>query len=296
VTAFLNAVGFGIVTASFLALATTGLSLQYSVSRLPNFAQGDIMTVGAYAAYVANGWFHSLVFDGIFAGLAGAAMAWIVYMALIRPFANRLGTNRLTAVVSTLAGALIIENVLLMFFGGNAVAFPTVSGVSNHIGPFLLTNEQLVIIGVSLASIIALHALLKFTIVGKAVRAVADHRDLARVSGLPAGLLTQLTWAFSGLLTGVSGFVLGLTAGALVPTLGFSYLLVIFAAAVVGGIGSIRGALGGALIIGVGMEVSAVYLSSDYKQVFALFLLIATILIRPTGLLGGSRSARKVAA
>ena len=293
-TAFFNAVGFGVVTAALLALATTGLSLQYGVSRLPNFAQGDIMTVGAYAAYAANGPFHSLAIDGIAAALAGAAMAWLVYMALIRPFASR-GTNRLTAVVSTLAGSLIIQDVLLIIFGGNATAFPTIQGATEHIGPLLFTTEQLVIIGVALVVIAGLHATLKFTFIGKAVRAVADHRDLSRVSGLPAGMLTQLTWAVSGVLTGIAGFVLGLTAGALVPTLGFDYLLIIFAAAVVGGIGNVGGALFGALIVGLGMTVAAVYISSDYKEVVALILLIATILIRPTGLFGGRSSARRFA-
>lgn len=294
-TAFFNAVGFGVVTAALLALATSGLSLQYGVSRLPNFAQGDIMTVGAYAAYTVNGAFHSLAIDGVIAALAGGVMAWLVYLLLIRPFAQRSGTNRLTAVVSTLAGSLIIENILLVIFGGNPVAFPTVQGASDHIGPFLLTNEQLVIIGVALVALLALHAALKFTFIGKAVRAVADHRDLARVSGLPAAALTQLTWAFSGLLTGIAGFMLGLTAGALVPTLGFDYLLVIFAAAVVGGIGNIGGALVGALIVGIGMTVGAVYISSDYKEVVALILLIVTILLRPTGLFGRRQSARRFA-
>ena len=137
----------------------------------------------------------------------------------------------------------------------------------------------------------AVHVLLKYTKFGKAQRAVADSRDLARVTGINSERIIRLTWLIDGVIAGFAGFLLGISSGTLSPTLGQGYLLVIFAAAILGGIGKPYGAMAGALVIGLAMEISALYIPASYKEAVAFGLLILTLLARPNGIFAAPRAA-----
>jgi branched-subunit amino acid ABC-type transport system permease component len=139
---------------------------------------------------------------------------------------------------------------------------------------------------VAIMVMIALHIMLKYTRLGKAQRAVADSAELARISGVSAAKIVNLTWLIAGAVAGLGGFVLAATTGTFDSTLGFGFLLPTFAAVIIGGIGKPYGAMIGAVFIGVTMEVGALYIPPDYKQSLAFVLLILVLLIRPTGILG----------
>ena len=287
---FLLGVGFGLVTAAILALATVPLSLQMSVARIPNFAHGEILTAGAYAAYVVNEHVQNVYLEAIAAAVAGGITAFLLNLLLLQPFARRK-PKLLILFILTIAGSLIIQNVILLFFTGNSLAYKLPPSPPHKIGPFLLTGLNLFSIAAAVVVMLAVHVLLKYTKFGKAQRAVADSQDLARVTGINAERVIRLTWLLDGTMAGFAGFLLGISSGTLTPTLGQGYLLVIFAAAILGGIGRPYGAMAGALVIGLAMEISALYIPASYKEVVAFGLLIVTLLLRPNGIFAAPRVA-----
>ena len=288
-TLFLG-LGFGLVSASVLAISTVALSLQFGVTRVPNFAHGEIMTVGAYAALSTLQATHSAVLAAIAAIAAGAALGAALNKFLFGPFQNRHAA-RLTLFVLTIAASLIVQNVVLLYYGGATQPVPLGGGTPHRLGPFLFTTQQELIIVLAVAIMLGVHLLLKYTYFGRAQRAVAENLALARASGVNAAGVISRTWLLTGALAGLSGFVLGITTGGLYPAMGFQFLLVVFAAAILGGIGQPYGAMAGALVVGVTMEVSALYITSDYKTVVAFALLILALLFRPQGLVSAPRPA-----
>jgi branched-subunit amino acid ABC-type transport system permease component len=286
----LLAVGFGLVTAAIIALSTVALSLQYSVTNIPNFAHGELMTLGAYGAFVVQKNFSdNVILQAVAAALIGGFFAWAMNRFVIQPFTRRKARN-LVLFILTLAISLIYQNGILLVFGGSNVGYPVATGDPMHLGPFIFTTEDLAIIGSAVAIMFAVHLILQYTKFGKAQRAISDNRELARVSGIDADRVVSMTWLLDGLIAGFAGFALGAAVGSLSPTVGNAFLLVIFAAAIVGGIGKIYGSMAGALLIGLAMEISALYVAADYKVVVAFVLLVVTLLLRPEGLFTTKRA------
>jgi len=287
-TLFLG-IGFGLVTASVLAISTVALSLQFGVTRVPNFAHGEIMTVGAYAAYSTVRVTHNAFLAGLAAVVAGAVIGVAINTLLFGPFRNS-NVARLTLFVLTIAASLIVQNVVLLIYGGSTQSLPLGGGTPHHVGPFLFTSQQELIIAAALVIMLAVHLLLRYTYFGRAQRAVAENLALARASGINAAQVIHRTWLLTGSLAGLAGYVLGISTGGLYPAMGFQFLLVVFAAAILGGIGQPYGAMAGALLVGITMEVSALYISSDYKTVIAFGLLIIALLVRPQGLVAARQA------
>ena len=283
-TAITNAVGFGMVTAAILAVATVAVTLQYSVTQVPNFAQGDIMTLGAYAAYTTQVLFPNLILEAAVATVVCALFAMGMNQTVIRGFQKR-GTRNIIILVVTAAVSLILQNSILAIYGGAPVEFKLPSTQPSQYGPFRWTERDIQIMVSAVVVMLSVHFILRYTKFGKSQRAVSDDPQLARVTGIDAERVINLTWLWSGAMTGFAGFILAVSVGAFDPSFGFSFLLVILAAAVVGGIGQAYGAMLGALLIGLTMEISAVYISSEYKVVVAFVLLIVMLLIRPSGII-----------
>jgi branched-subunit amino acid ABC-type transport system permease component len=276
--------GFGIVTAAILAIATVSLSMQVSVTGVPNFATGDIMTVSACAAVVCALVLHNVVLEALSAAAAGAFLSFLLNWSLITPFA-RLGAKNTTLLVVTFAAAILLESVLAAIVGGQNLSLGLPPSSPHEVGPFIWTGYDQVIIVTAAVVLISVHAVLKYTKFGKAQRAVSDNPALARITGIASDRVISITWLWSGALTGLAGFVLATQIGAFDISLGFSFLLVIFASAIVGGIGQVYGAMLGALLVGIAMEVSALYIASDYKIAVAFALLIIGLVLRPQGLI-----------
>jgi neutral amino acid transport system permease protein len=279
----MHSVGFGLVTSAVIALSAVALSLQFSVSNIANFAHGEFLTLGAYGALIAQLVTHNLFIDALVGGVVTAVAAWAINRGIIEPFVRR-GARVTVLFVITIALSLMIQNGLIMFFGGNTQTLVMPSYTANDVGPFRFTFMDEVVMAVAVIVMFAVHIVLRYTKFGKAQRAVADSRELAGVTGINTPRVVALTWLMAGGIAGIAGVVIVFQSGTFSPTTGFSFLLVTFAAAVAGGIGRPYGAMLGALILGLVTEVGGAYVASSYKVVIAVGVLILVLLVRPSGL------------
>jgi branched-subunit amino acid ABC-type transport system permease component len=180
--------------------------------------------------------------------------------------------------------SLIVQNGLGLTFGNSDVTMALSADQAHHVGPFLWTKTDITVMLGSLVVLAVVHVTLRYTQFGRAQRAVADNRELARASGLRIERIVSLTWLMAGAVAGLGGVALATSRATFGPILGNSFLLVTLAAAIVGGVGRVYGAMIGALIIGVVTEVSGAYFNSGYKQVAALAMLALVLLLRPSGI------------
>ncbi|MGH2496312.1 MAG: branched-chain amino acid ABC transporter permease [Ktedonobacteraceae bacterium] len=276
--------GFGLITASILAIAAVGLSLQFGITNYINFAYGDLLTFGVYTAFVVNQRLGLNIWIGlVVAVILTAILAWLINLFILRPFTDR-GTSPIIMLVVTLGVSLILQNVILAIFSEQFQNYTMSTGNPLNIGPFLFTPLQLGIIGLAIVTMLAVHALLRYTRLGKAMRAVSDSPELARISGINTRMIVNAVWLLAGGLGGLSGVVLAFNVASFTPTVGFGFLFIIFAAVILGGIGSPYGAIAGALVVGIATEMSAAFISSEYKSAIALVILIIALLIRPQGI------------
>jgi branched-chain amino acid transport system permease protein len=284
VHAFILSVGFGVVTASILALASMGLTLQFGITNFVNFAYGDFLSLGAYIAWTANTKLHLPIWAAMVIGALGiGVIAVLLNHFIIGPFARRF-SNLFYVLIVTFGLSLILLNFIQAIWGPNYQRYQVAAQSPMHVGPFLLTADQLIIIAIGAGLMLAIHLLLTRTKLGKAMRAMSDNGSLAMVSGINTRAITAITWFISGALAGLAGTVLGLDLASITPATGETFLFVIFAAVILGGIGRPYGAMLGALIIGLATEISAVAIPA-YKLDIAFGLLIIALLIRPQGLL-----------
>jgi branched-subunit amino acid ABC-type transport system permease component len=283
---FWLSVGFGCVTASVLAIAAVGLSLQFGITNYVNFAYGDFMALGGFFAYVLN---NQVVHLNIWIALVIGSLAMGVFAVLVNrfilgPFARRFSSTHYVLIV-TFGLSLIMLNAAYSIWGAQVRFFNMPIAPALSIGPLLLTRNQLIVIAIAVGLMLAVHTMLKVTRLGKSMRAMSDNTTLAMTSGIDTKRITTITWFLSGTLAGVAGTVLGISEGNLTPASGELFLFVIFAAVILGGIGSIYGAMGGAILIGLATEISAAFINPSYKLDIAFVILILTLLIRPSGLI-----------
>ena len=278
---FLISVGVGLATAAILSLSAVAFTLEYAVSRVANFAHGEFLTVGAYAAYSGQTLFHqNVAAAAVIAAAAGMLAGLALNAGLVEQFRGR---SAITVFIATLGAAIIVENVLVMIYGAANVSYTFAQGGLHHVGPFLWTTSDIEVIFSALAVAGLLYLLLQRSRFGKAIRAVSQDRTLAQISGIPARRIVMQTWGLAGAVSGFAGFVLADTIGTFGPTLGFNFLLLTITATVAGGIGRPYATLGGALIVGLVLQIGGTYTSSAYENVFAFLLLVVLMLFRPNG-------------
>jgi branched-subunit amino acid ABC-type transport system permease component len=278
-----QAIGYGIVTSAILGLSAMAMSLQYGVTKHANLAHGEFLTVAAYTMVLVQSRTQSLALAVACAIVAGAAAAWLLNRIILRPF-RRVSSRLAALLIVTFCAGQIVQGALALGFGLNYVNVTVPTQVARRVGPFLWTSLDEIIIVAAVVIFAGVFAILRFTPFGRSQRAVADDIVLARVKGINADRVLWQTWLLVGGLAGVAGVALAATSGTFNNQLGFNYMLVTFAAIIVGGLGKIHGALAGAVIIGMVTELSGYYLSSGYKQVFALLLLLIALILRPSGL------------
>jgi branched-subunit amino acid ABC-type transport system permease component len=281
VTLFLASLGFGLVTASVLAIAAVGFTLQFGVTDVLNLAYGAIMIFGAFVAYAVNSAGYSVWLGLLAAVIACALLSTLVNSGVYAPFQRR-GASPITMVIVSLGMTLIIEFGVQAVAGGVAVSYTMGQGPTFGAGGLTLTGLQLGIIGTSLVVMAGVHVLLRYTKLGKAMRATAANRTLARNCGIRTGRVITATWA----LCGLAGVVFAMDAGSFDATATDLFLVLILAAVFLGGPGQAYGAMLGAAVIGIATEVSAVFIPADYKYVIAFVALLVMLGVRPTGLLG----------
>ena len=279
---FLASVGFGLVTAAVLAIAAVGFTMQFAVTDVLNLAYGAVMIGSAFVAYWLNQAGVNVWIGMLAAAAAGAAGSVLLNQGIYAPFQRR-GSTGITMVIVSLGMTLIIE------FGLQAIVYDTLAqGPTVRAGGLILTTVQLVIIGLSVVVMVAVHGLLRHTKLGKAMRATAANRSLARNCGIRTNRIVTLTWILTGALCGIAGTVFAMNNGSFGATSADLFLVVILAAVFLGGPGQAYGAMAGAVIIGLATEVSAAYITPSYKDVVAFLVLLITMAVRPGGVLGAT--------
>jgi len=293
---FLQLLANGLVTGSIYAIAALGVSLIYGILRLVNFAYGDMMAFGALIAYGVNGPLHQSMVVSALAGMAAtAALALALDFALWRPLRRRRA-GFMSLFLASIGLALVLRQALLLAAGPQPRSYSVNPYRVFVIGSVRLSEAQLIVIGTAAATIVLVALFLARSTLGRVLRAMADDRTLAAVAGIDVGRATRIAWLISGMLAGLAGVLAGLVEYSFDPNFGFQLLLPVFAAVVLGGIGSAYGALAGGILLGVAQELStwsgfAGGVDPVYKPVVAFVVLAIALLVRPYGLLGRARLA-----
>jgi branched-chain amino acid transport system permease protein/neutral amino acid transport system permease protein len=226
------------------------------------------------------------VWLGLLVAVAACALISVLLNVFVYAPFQRRGAAPITMVIVSLGMTLIIEFGVQAVSGGTAVSYTMGNGPTLQGGGLNLTGVQVAIIVLAVLVMAAVHGLLRYTKLGKAMRATAANRSLARNCGIRASRVITLTWAITGALCGLAGVVFAIDAGSFDATSTDIFLILILAAVFLGGPGQAYGAMLGALIIGLATEVSAVFIPADYKYVVAFVVLLVMLGVRPTGLLG----------
>ena len=272
----------GIAIGSILALAAIGLTLTYGILNLSNFAHGDFMTLGAYLTWLANTSGLN-IWLAMSLGAVGTIIAMLIAEFLLwKPMRDRRATDT-TLIIISIGLALFVRNGILLLYGGSNQLYELPVVPALKFGDLRIAYYRLVVIGLAIAAIVALHLIMQNTKIGKAMRAVADNIDLARVSGINVERVVLWTWVITGVLTAFAGGMYGLIA-VVRPNMGWFLILPMFASVILGGIGNPYGAIVGAFIIGIAQELSVPLLGSEYKLGVALAIMVIILLIRPQGL------------
>lgn len=282
---FLASFGFGLITASVLAIAAVGFTLQFAVTDVLNLAYAAVMTAAAYGAYVVNQAGMSIWVGVVVAIGFGAVLSLALNYLIYTPFQRRRAAA-IAMVIVSLGMTLIIEFGVQAIVGGTNVSYTMSMGATFTAGGLQLTVVQLVTIGLSLAVMALVHGVLRFTRLGKAMRATAANRSLARNCGIRTDRVVSLTWIFSGALCGLAGVMFAINIGSFGATSTDLFLVLILAAVFLGGPGQPYGAMLGAAVIGLATEISAAYITPSYKYAVAGVLLLLMLAVRPNGLLG----------
>jgi branched-chain amino acid transport system permease protein len=274
----------GLVLGSIYALGAIGITLVFGVMRFAHLAHGDLATFGAFAA-LAVVWATGLnPWIGLPVAMLAAAGVAILCDRLF--YAHLRRRPLILTVIASLGVALMIRSVVQIVFGVDAETYSRgIVRPDDYFGVRLRDRELLTFL-VTLALVAGLMAFLGFTRWGKAMRAMSDNPDLARLSGVDTRAVTALTWGVVGALAAAAGFFLGLNTE-LRSMMGWQMLLPMFAAAILGGVGRVEGALLGGLIVGVLEETAVLVIPAQYKSAMAFAVLLLMLSVRPTGLLRG---------
>ena len=281
---YVEAFGFGLVSMAVIAIAAVGFTMQFGITNMINLAYGEVMISSAYVAYYINRAGIS-IWIGLAAGaLFGAVFSLLLNRIVYAPFLRK-GTSHIGMVIVSLAVSLMIANLLLPIVGYDYRSYQNATGDLVRFGSIVLTTNQIGIIAVSVALMLLIHALLKYTRLGKAMRATAANPTLARNCGIPTQRVIDAVWLITGALCGMAGVVAAMNSDSFAIANGASFLITVLAAAVLGGAGQPYGAMLGAVLIGLITELSAATWSPEYKEVVAFAILVLVMVLRPQGLL-----------
>ena len=276
----------GLVAGTYFALGAVGLALVFGVLRLVNFAHGDFLTFGAYAALLANAFFRlPIIVATAIAIVATALLGAILELAIWRPMrARRAGGLQLLLIAIGLA--YVIRNGIQIAAGAEPRSLHVdVTSAVSFMGGIRLGTTELTVVLIGLVVLLLVAIMLSVSRLGKEMRALADNVSLAEVAGVDTGRVIISTWLVAGGLAGLAGVLVAAAVGVLTPQFGFQLLLSLFAATVLGGIGNAYGALAGGLLLGLTQEWSTLFIDPRWKLAVGFAILILTLLIRPNGLL-----------
>ena len=311
----------GIVIGLIIGLAGIGLSMTYSILGFANFSHGDYLTAGAFGGWAATYIVAAIGAVGfgelilvraagdvspgviganivqtplaIVVGIVAAAVVTIVLALVIdrtvyKPMRDRGG---IVLLIASIGVALALRYIIQFVFGSRNRGVTDTTGVRVELLGLSVNLHELTLVIVAIVLMIGMHLMLQRTKLGKAMRAMADNKDLALVTGIPTERVVRATWIIGGGLAGVAGYFVVLDRGVIGFNLGWFLLLLIFAAVILGGIGSIYGAIAGGLVIGITYNIVLIWIPSDFNEAAAFALMILVLLYRPDGIFKGVTTA-----
>jgi len=275
----------GILLGSILALGAIGATMIFGVLRFAHFAHGDLMAVGAYFALAVVTIFNLPVLVALpVAMVLTAALAVGIDQVVYRRIRR---VQPVILLISSFATALILRSLIQMIWGSSNQVYATGIQMPWRVGPFVLKPDHLLIFAAATGLVVLVHVFLTRSRMGKAMRAMSDNMNLALITGIPANRVIMWTWAIGGALAAAAGVFLGMDTR-LHPVMGWTLLLPIFAATILGGIGRPYGAILGGLVIGCAMELSTLIIPGSYKPAVAFAIMVVTLIFRPQGILKGA--------
>ncbi len=279
----------GIVLGSIIALAAIGLTMVYGVLNFANFSHADFMALGAYIAFVLNVALGLNIILSFFIAVAIAGALGVLLDFLVWKPMRRKNADLVSLVIISIGLSLIVRNAIIFIWGGSTRNFdlPVRRGIE-MLG-VTITHNQLIGLGTAILFMVLVHFFLKNTKLGKAMRAISDDINLARMSGIDSDKVIMWMWFIGIGLAGVAGILYGLET-TIRPNMGWFLILPMFAAVILGGIGNPYGAMVGGMIIGLSQELSMLILPSEYKMGVGLGIMILVLLFKPKGLFGGTKA------
>ncbi len=279
----------GIVLGSLYVLVALGLTLIYGVLVQINFAHADVVTIGAFAAY-----FFTFTFGGNYlisigvALMVGAVLGWVVNATIFAPLRER--ANELLPLIATIGVSVLLQNAMLLWFGPIPYAFdsPYSNEVIRFWGGTFITWQNVIIVVVSTLTIALLYAFMRFTITGKALRAVAQDRETAGLMGINPDQLIMLTFVIASALAGMSGAMLGPIL-VLTPFAGTTVIVKAFAIVIIGGFGNVEGTIIAGLLVGLIESYTTQLINPGLTDIVVFTLLLLMLALRPTGLIAEKR-------
>jgi branched-chain amino acid transport system permease protein len=299
----LQVIADGLIVGSVISLGAIGLTITFSILRFSNFGHGELLAWGAYIALSALAWFAAaggaeatrfapfsfgwpLVFALMVAMAGTAALALALDAALFKRLRSQ---GAITLVIASFGAALATRNLLFYFYGGIPQYYSADLQIAvallprSVMGGLRVTPDQIFVLALTVVTVTVLHLFLSRSTLGRAMRATSHNPQLARISGIDPERVMRATWVIGAMLAALAGVFAGLTVQ-LRPTMGLDLLLPLFAAAILGGIGSVWGAVIGGLIVGLAESFAVMWIGAEYRSAAAFAVLIAILLVRPTGL------------
>jgi branched-chain amino acid transport system permease protein len=275
----------GVMLGSTYALVAIGYTLVFGVLRLLHLAHGEVFMVGAFAGLQVVLWWHFGPLVALIGGLiASALLGMLLELVAFRPIRKR-GNSHLAPIVSTIGAGLVLQEVMTKLFGAEQTPFPSaLSHVSYHLGIISVTGSQIFILSVAVASMLALHVFVTYTRYGMAMRATSENLQVSAILGININTVILLTFGLASALGGVAGVLVGLNFNAISPFMGVEMGIKGMAVMLIGGLGSIYGAMVGGLLLGIIEVLSVAYLESSLRDAFAFGLMILILIFRPRGI------------
>jgi neutral amino acid transport system permease protein len=279
----------GLTLGAIYALGAVGLTLVYGILKLVNFAHGDFLTFGAYMAYIVNVTWGLPLVAGIAFAMATTALLGVFFERVMWGPMRAKRAGLLQLVLMSIGLAFVIRAVVQWFWG---TAIRPLDVDNTSVVEFLglrIGRTELIVVIVGIAVLVAIGLLLRYTLLGKRMRALADDLDLAETAGIDTRRVILYTWIFAGALAGLAGVLAGAVIN-LTPEMGFGLLLPIFAAVILGGIGDAFGALVAGLVLGVVTEWSTLLIDARWKVAVGFVVLVIVLVIRPQGIFGRAKA------